>query len=70
MSQRDHGGTGGTGTNGGRRTSANGEGNGSLMSLIRQRQAATGSTQILDLSSANLEVFPTEIESLRDVLEK
>ncbi|KAG0338363.1 RAM signaling network component [Podila horticola] len=41
-----------------------------LMSLISQRQDASGSTQILDLSYANLEVFPTEIEFLREVLEK
>lgn len=41
-----------------------------LMSLISQRQDAAGSTQILDLSYANLEVFPTEIEFLREVLEK
>lgn len=42
----------------------------SLMSLIHQRQDAAGSTQTLDLSYANLEVFPTEIEFLREVLEK
>ncbi|KAF9404616.1 hypothetical protein BGZ94_004054, partial [Podila epigama] len=40
-----------------------------LMRLIRERQDAAGSTQILDLSYANLDVFPTEIEFLRDVLE-
>ncbi|KAG0033441.1 hypothetical protein BGZ82_006103 [Podila clonocystis] len=40
------------------------------MSLIHQRQDAAGSTQILDLSYANLEVFPTEIEFLREALEK
>ncbi|KAG9065572.1 RAM signaling network component [Linnemannia hyalina] len=38
--------------------------------MIRERQRAAGSTQILDLSYANLETFPTEIEFLRDVLEK
>ncbi|KAF9329238.1 RAM signaling network component [Podila minutissima] len=42
----------------------------SLMSLIHQRQDAAGSTQTLDLSYANLDVFPTEIEFLREVLEK
>ncbi|KAF9989200.1 RAM signaling network component [Mortierella antarctica] len=42
----------------------------SLMDLIHQRQGTNGSTQILDLSHAELEVFPTEIEFLRDVLEK
>ncbi|KAG0327127.1 RAM signaling network component, partial [Podila humilis] len=41
-----------------------------LTSLIRQRQDAAGSTQVLDLSYANLDVFPTEIEFLREVLEK
>ncbi|KAG0086124.1 RAM signaling network component [Podila epicladia] len=40
------------------------------MSLIHERQDAAGSTQTLDLSYANLEVFPTEIEFLREVLEK
>lgn len=65
MSQSGH-----DGSNGDRRTSANSEGGGDLMSLIQQRQSAAGSNQILDLSSANLEAFPTEIEFLRDVLEK
>ncbi|KAG0298730.1 RAM signaling network component [Dissophora globulifera] len=45
-------------------------GNGNLMSLIRERQGAAGSTQILDLSYANLDSFPSEIEFLREVLEK
>lgn len=40
------------------------------MNMIRERQRAAGSTQILDLSYANLETFPTEIEFLREVLEK
>ncbi|KAF9134401.1 RAM signaling network component [Mortierella sp. 14UC] len=40
------------------------------MNTIRERQRAAGSTQILDLSYANLDTFPTEIEFLRDVLEK
>jgi len=40
-----------------------------LMDLIRERQGA-GSAQILDLSHANLDTFPSEIEFLRDVLEK
>ncbi|KAF9930213.1 RAM signaling network component [Linnemannia zychae] len=44
--------------------------NGGLMNLIRERQRAAGSTQILDLSYANLDTFPSEIEFLRDVLEK
>ncbi|KAF9091416.1 RAM signaling network component [Mortierella sp. AD031] len=45
-------------------------GSGGLMNLIRERQRAAGSTQILDLSYAHLDTFPTEIEFLRDVLEK
>ncbi|GJJ76494.1 hypothetical protein EMPS_08853 [Entomortierella parvispora] len=40
-----------------------------LMDLIRERQGA-GSAQILDLSHANLDTFPSEVEFLRDVLEK
>ncbi|KAF8926259.1 RAM signaling network component [Dissophora ornata] len=78
MSQGDDGGAGGEGGGGGRgssigsgrRPSVNASGNGDLMSLIRERQGAAGSTQILDLSYANLDAFPTEIEFLRDVLEK
>ncbi|KAK3806160.1 MAG: RAM signaling pathway protein-domain-containing protein [Linnemannia elongata] len=57
----------GHGANG---TGSGGAGGAGLMSLIRERQRAAGSTQILDLSYANLETFPTEIEFLRDVLEK
>ncbi|KAG0200468.1 RAM signaling network component [Mortierella sp. GBA30] len=40
------------------------------MDLIRERQGVAGSTQILDLSHAHLDTFPTEIEFLREVLEK
>ncbi|KAF9167601.1 hypothetical protein DFQ26_003944 [Actinomortierella ambigua] len=41
-----------------------------IRGLIRQRQATAGSAQVLDLSNASLTAFPTEIEFLRDVLEK
>ena len=40
-----------------------------LMNLIHERQSA-GNAQILDLSHANLDTFPSEIEFLREVLEK
>ncbi|KAG0223431.1 RAM signaling network component [Actinomortierella wolfii] len=38
--------------------------------LIRQRRATAGSAQVLDLTDLGLTAFPTEIEFLRDVLEK
>ncbi|KAF9357876.1 RAM signaling network component [Mortierella sp. AD094] len=74
MSQGEDGGAGGGTINGGshggeRRINTNGSGSGDLMSLIRERQDAAGSTQVLDLSYANLDAFPAEIEFLRDVLE-
>lgn len=53
-----------------RRTSASGAGSGDTMTLIRERQGAAGNTHNLDLSYANLDTFPTEVEYLRDVLEK
>jgi len=59
-----------SGTADGAHSFADEGGSSSLMDLIRQRQGTSGSTQILDLSYAHLEVFPTEIEFLRDVLEK
>ncbi|KAF9111656.1 hypothetical protein BGX27_004636 [Mortierella sp. AM989] len=63
--------TGSHGGGGSRRISVNGSGgSGDLMSLIQERQDAAGSTQVLDLSYANLDTFPAEIEFLRDVLEK
>ncbi|KAF9576850.1 RAM signaling network component [Mortierella alpina] len=75
MSQGGDGGGGGGGEEAasatdGTHSFAGEGGSSSLMDLIHQRQGTTGSTQILDLSHAHLEVFPTEIEFLRDVLEK
>ncbi|KAF9435762.1 RAM signaling network component [Entomortierella beljakovae] len=79
MSQGDDGGTGGSTVNGGshvgshgggRRIITNGNGSGDIASLIQERQDAAGSTQVLDLSYANLDSFPTEIEVLGEVLEK
>ncbi|KAG0012756.1 sterol homeostasis protein [Entomortierella chlamydospora] len=75
MSQGEDGGAGSGAINGGshggeRRINANGRGSSDLMRLIRERQDAAGSTQALDLSYANLDTLPAEIEFLRDVLEK
>lgn len=73
MSQGGDGGGGeetASGTPDGTHSFAGEGGSSSLMDLIRQRQGTSGSTQILDLSHARLEVFPSEIEFLRDVLEK
>ncbi|KAF9187183.1 RAM signaling network component [Haplosporangium sp. Z 767] len=61
--------TGSGGHGHGRRERGN-SGASSLMELIRERQRADGSTTILDLSYANLDTFPSEIEFLRDYLEK
>ncbi|KAG0253205.1 RAM signaling network component [Mortierella polycephala] len=62
--------TSGSGGHGHGRRERGNSGANSLMELIRERQRADGSTTILDLSYANLDTFPSEIEFLRDYLEK